>query len=289
MIEPPFTGPTRKVEFVESQPTKLGDFCGILTLIDGVPFQELIDRCYERSQSSSRQRRGHQFTRGRDGFSLQSVLNPHVRTVADPDWSMYERVKGWRLVLICGGCAQGCCDTFVTVQYTKTHVHWYNYRHGPRKETIDNFGIITFERQQYIEECERIRCIAVERDQQELREQLLILEQSHLIAENRRNPEFMNLILHPEFMEIGASGNSYTKDQVIAALMIGDQPHFEIRDFEASYVLPEEWNSRIWQAHYVLHATYPDESTRLTRRTSIWTQGRRRMQLKFHQGTPINP
>jgi hypothetical protein len=289
MIEPPFTGPVRKIEFVECQPNGSGDFYGTLILIDGVPFQNLIDLCFQQIESSldESHRRRTNFSKRVAGFSSGRLKHPDIFTVADPVPDFTPSGVRSALAFVCYGCGEGCCDTHVAVRYTEKHVHWYNVRYGSQKIRLELFGILTFDREQYKEQCARLRTIATERERQELTQQLVELEQSHLIAENRRDPEIMDSILHPEFLEIGASGEAYTKEQVIAALMIGDQPHFEIRDFDASYVVPEEWNSRIWHAHYVLHATYPDETTRLTRRTSIWVPGRGRMQLRFHQGTPI--
>ncbi len=83
-------------------------------------------------------------------------------------------------------------------------------------------------------------------------------------------------VLDDEFRETGASGRSWTRDEMLAALAGSPPAEIEIRAFAIERL-----------AVGVVLATYETGPARPARRVSIWVREGDRWRLRFHQGTPL--
>lgn len=87
-----------------------------------------------------------------------------------------------------------------------------------------------------------------------------------------------------EFWEVGASGNVYTKQDVIETLLkrYNDpdyQDIWEAKDFELIKIAPD---------NYLLTYILIQDKIRVTRRSTIWRRINGDWKLLYHQGTVIN-
>ncbi|MHA7813858.1 MAG: nuclear transport factor 2 family protein [Phycisphaerales bacterium] len=281
MIEPPFTGPVRQIYFDASG---TDGFIGTQIIIDDTPLQNLVDRCIENSSTHGISDDRLPFSKYCSGFYERDVLKGFGTSVAN-----YPEYKtGPAVVFMCACLCEECWDSYVTIKHTDQHVHWYNFRIGSINSTpVENFGIITFDRQQYVNECQRLKQDVFDRVTRQISEEALKLEQSHLKPEIRSSRIQLDHLLHPEYIEIGASGTTYTKAQVLDTLPEHDQPEYEILKFHGKPIDPPTPYSYFTHTTYTLQEIYPDGSSRRTLRSSIWAQDQGKWLLKFHQGTPI--
>ncbi len=87
-----------------------------------------------------------------------------------------------------------------------------------------------------------------------------------------------------EFWEVGASGNVYTKQDVIETLLERYQnPDYqdiwEAKDFALTKIAPD---------NYLLTYILIQDSTRVTRRSTLWRKVNGDWKILYHQGTVIN-
>ena len=87
-----------------------------------------------------------------------------------------------------------------------------------------------------------------------------------------------------EFWEVGASGNVYTRANVIEALIerYNDpiyQDIWEAKDFALTKIAPD---------NYLLTYTLIQDKTRVTRRSTIWRKVAGNWKIMYHQGTVLN-
>lgn len=98
----------------------------------------------------------------------------------------------------------------------------------------------------------------------------------------RFDRDWMDRMLHPEFTEVGMSGNTYTRKETIDA----SRP----KQFEAHLPLEayrlELVDEDVAMARYVSHDT-TDGVERHAERMSIWVNTNEGWRLRFHQGTPL--
>ena len=100
----------------------------------------------------------------------------------------------------------------------------------------------------------------------------------------RKNPERLRELLHPDFEEVGRSGKTYYRDEIIAELStelpgppIGSESYRASEISEGSIIL-----------RYVSYQK--EEGGALTHRcegVSIWQLLDSGWRLRYHQGTPI--
>ena len=86
-----------------------------------------------------------------------------------------------------------------------------------------------------------------------------------------------------EFWEVGASGNVYTKQDVIETLLdrYNDpdyQDIWEAKDFELTTIAPD---------NYLLTYVLIQDKTRVTRRSTLWRKKNGDWKILYHQGTLI--
>lgn len=87
-----------------------------------------------------------------------------------------------------------------------------------------------------------------------------------------------------EFWEVGASGNVYTKQDVISELLKRyNDPHYqdiwETKDFKLTQVA---------QDNYLLTYILIQNKIRITRRSTIWRRTSDGWKILYHQGTIID-
>ena len=103
------------------------------------------------------------------------------------------------------------------------------------------------------------------------------LELGLLTPENRQDAAFLHRVLHPDFIEFGASGRTWTCESIIADL-ISTTP-------EASIEVTAMTARRI-DTDTILITYHADRSGLRSLRSSIWVQHHANWTMLFHQGTP---
>jgi len=113
--------------------------------------------------------------------------------------------------------------------------------------------------------------------------QLRPLEESHLLCAVREDRDRLGALLHESFTEIGASGRTYTRADILKNLPNAPPAQRTLSDFQARQLSPD-----IALATYTTVRTDPTTNqSHRTRRSSIWRRESNTWQLIFHQGTPI--
>lgn len=102
-----------------------------------------------------------------------------------------------------------------------------------------------------------------------------------LWLETRFDAEWMDRVLHPDFVEVGMSGQVHTREETLEPLPV----ELEARLPHDGYRL-ELIDEDVAMARYVSHDTL-DGIDRHAHRTSIWVNTNEGWRLRFHQGTPL--
>ena len=104
-------------------------------------------------------------------------------------------------------------------------------------------------------------------------------EKQLLDPEVRRQPELVRALLHPDFIEFGASGRIWDTDSIVGALASEQIPNeITATDFQATLLAPD----------VVLLNFRTDNVGRTCLRSSIWPRSDSdRWLLRFHQGTIV--
>lgn len=117
-----------------------------------------------------------------------------------------------------------------------------------------------------------------------LYEDISRLEARLLEPEVRSSPEELALLLAEDFFEIGSSGRTFDKKQIIATLQGGSEVDFSIQDFQV-----KQLSSDIALATYrIVVRSFQNAEAKTSLRSSIWVHRQDRWQLTFHQGTPTS-
>ena len=102
----------------------------------------------------------------------------------------------------------------------------------------------------------------------------------------RANRRRLNELIHEDFREIGRSGRTYTKPQVLELLLAESHAlaihaeNFHLQMLSSTVALLTDTSSQ---------ATTAGTIERKTHRASIWILGSVSWQMVFHQGTPEEP
>lgn len=103
---------------------------------------------------------------------------------------------------------------------------------------------------------------------------------------SRSDQQFMNAILHKDFMEIGRSGRNYSRDEILAEFAAdASLPEISASEFQLCHLA-----EAVWLLTY--RTALIDDNGALHRhslRSSIWLQTESGLQLRFHQGTATEP
>ena len=118
----------------------------------------------------------------------------------------------------------------------------------------------------------------------DLQNTFVALERSLLDPVVRRDPIALDALLDDDVIEVGASGKTYRKHDMVAALAGESNGVRTLTDVQAMAVRDD-----VVLVHFV--ATHTDGAGRVRRsqRTSLWVRVHDRWRLRFHQGTPLSP
>lgn len=107
------------------------------------------------------------------------------------------------------------------------------------------------------------------------------LEEGLWIPDKRFDRQWMGRILHPDFAEVGTSGQTYTRNEVL------DTPRtrLDVRLPHEGYSL-ELIDEDVALVRYISQDIH-DGVERHAHRSSIWINTNEGWQLRFHQGTPL--
>lgn len=102
------------------------------------------------------------------------------------------------------------------------------------------------------------------------------LETSLLNPKTRKSITQLKLLIADEFIEYGASGSIYNKNDLLDSLPEEEPRSYRVNDFSVLEVSPE-----------VMLATYKvTVASKSSLRSSLWQYKHNRWQMVFHQGTP---
>ena len=104
------------------------------------------------------------------------------------------------------------------------------------------------------------------------------LEESLWRAETRFDPEYMNRVLSPDFIEFGRSGRVYRREEIIA--MSAGEIDATLKDFNARLI-----DTNVALVTYISEVKYAQ--IEIANRSSLWTRTNGGWQIRFHQGTPV--
>ena len=113
----------------------------------------------------------------------------------------------------------------------------------------------------------------------EMTDYFYALETSLFKKEFLNDKDYLNNILHDEFMEIGKNGTVYHKNDTIEALYGSDDRKIDVKSFSVRMV-----SLSMFIVNYI--STHED-GTRVYR-TSLWMETLKGYSMYFHQGTIIN-
>jgi ribonuclease HI len=94
----------------------------------------------------------------------------------------------------------------------------------------------------------------------------------------RRSESLVSDLLHPEFTEVGSSGEVYEREAMIEMMTTESPGEVIIRDFTA-----EPLSEDAVLVRYRSVGTSGQEA----RRSSIWVRSGEKWQLRYHQGTRV--
>ncbi|THJ65474.1 nuclear transport factor 2 family protein [Arthrobacter echini] len=103
-------------------------------------------------------------------------------------------------------------------------------------------------------------------------------EEELLTSAVRHDPTRVEELLHPDFVEIGRSGNRWTRSEIVAAL--ADEAEHDVP-------VADEWTFYPLGQDLALVTYLIREAGRESRHSSIWAEGERGPVMRFHQGTTI--
>jgi hypothetical protein len=114
-----------------------------------------------------------------------------------------------------------------------------------------------------------------------LLEQLRELEIKVMTAAGERRAADLRNFVADNFLEIGASGRTYTKAQVLAAIESAPLRNFQIEDFEI-VASGDDWAMVSYRA-----GERSEKSSTASFRSTLWVQRSGKWQIVFHQGTNV--
>jgi hypothetical protein len=112
-----------------------------------------------------------------------------------------------------------------------------------------------------------------------LQQHLQALELRLLQPQVRASAEQLERLLDADFIEFGASGRRYQRQQIIAALVAEPELEIQVRDFECVPLAPG-----LVQLRYISRVVR-DGVIRQAWRSSIWRCADDGWRILFHQGT----
>lgn len=107
------------------------------------------------------------------------------------------------------------------------------------------------------------------------------LEESLWRSETRFDRDYLEGVLADDFLEVGRSGHTHTRVDIIATPEREIGARLPLPDFEVRFLTPD-----------VALATYTSEvgtnPVDQARRSSVWRKSADGWRIEFHQGTPLD-
>lgn len=120
--------------------------------------------------------------------------------------------------------------------------------------------------------------------QEKLQVLLFAQEKELLLNSTRKNKQRLEQLLHQSFIEIGRSGNRYSRAAIVKILNTeADFPAIEVSDMQMQLLTDE-----LAMITYVSQRA-ESKRPRKTLRSSLWQRQGSDWLLRFHQGTPAGP
>ncbi|MGY8625498.1 nuclear transport factor 2 family protein [Chromobacterium violaceum] len=117
-----------------------------------------------------------------------------------------------------------------------------------------------------------------------LYQQLIEHEAALLTADTRRDMAALDRLIADDFLEFGASGTAFGKDEVLKSLPTEDSPVIQAQDFQA-----RQLGEDVVQITFKSVRDPASSAPRYTLRSSIWRRRDNAWQMVFHQGTVTEP
>ena len=115
-----------------------------------------------------------------------------------------------------------------------------------------------------------------------LDEQFLLLEEKLLRPDIRKSVKDLDALLADDFIELGSSGRTYNKQEMLDILPTLPASKIVLTDFQAKLLAPGVVLTIYRTAKLGEH----NEPPQCSLRSSIWIQGKGEWRIVFHQGTP---
>lgn len=115
---------------------------------------------------------------------------------------------------------------------------------------------------------------------EDVKAELRKLEQSLWIAETRFDPDYMEQVLAPDYIEFGRSGRTYSRSELLAVPAAEIVANLPLKDFKVQQVTAD-----VFLVTYISEVRY--EQVQIANRSSVWSKASGRWQFHFHQGTPV--
>jgi len=105
------------------------------------------------------------------------------------------------------------------------------------------------------------------------------LELELLRPNTRASTQRLDTLLASDFLEVGASGQSFGKSQILARLPQENGVGFAVTNMHAHVLAPT-----VVLVTYQAERTHEGRTTR-SKRSSLWVNNAGRWQMRYHQGT----
>jgi len=107
------------------------------------------------------------------------------------------------------------------------------------------------------------------------------LEEGLWLEATRFDPRWMDIVLHPDFTEVGMSGRLHTRDEVIGAAPVALNAVVPLDGYRMDVV-----DEDVALVRYVSRDR-ANGSVREAERSSLWINTNDGWRLRYHQGTPL--
>ena len=114
-----------------------------------------------------------------------------------------------------------------------------------------------------------------------LEEKLRELEVKVMTAAGERRADDIRDFVADDFLEIGGSGRTYTKSEVLAAVERAPLRRFMVADFKV-VASGADWALVSYRA-----GEKSEQASTTSWRSTMWVERKGKWQIVFHQGTPI--
>lgn len=117
-----------------------------------------------------------------------------------------------------------------------------------------------------------------------LDEQLLLLEEKLLQPDIRKSVKDLDVLLADAFIEVGSSGRTYNKQEMINILPNLPAVKFTLTDFQAKHLA----TGVVLTIYHAVKHGEQNEPAQCSLRSSVWILEKGEWRIVFHQGTLVS-